>query len=374
MKILMIGHYFYPVVGGVEIHMMNLARDLIKRGHSVVVFTSNSDFSGQRLPESDTVNGIRIIRFRSIPSLMSFIKSLKPSDYDVIHCHLFRSVFVAFSVIAGKKAGFPLVLTTHGVFPSLSFGMSVKKFVFDKTLGHMVLSRVNRIIALTESDRQAMIDLGADLQKIDIVPNSIRFEDFLELSSGDLFKQEFRIDNFILYVGRLDWNKGKGLEYVIQAMPKIKQLGLKLVIIGEDMGYKAKLIEMVKKLNMEDSIIFTGKVSFDLLLSAYAACTLFMLPSFYEGLPTVVLEAMAYKKPAVAARTGGTQYVIRHGHNGFLFEYGNPDDIYRKVNEALDSNLQMIGINARKDVEENYTWAHSTESIEKVYLKVLGVT
>jgi glycosyltransferase involved in cell wall biosynthesis len=367
MKILMVGKYFYPVVGGVEIHMQNLARELIKKGHSVEVFTSDRDFAGNKLPLTGEVEGIRIKRFSNQTSLF---KEIKNCSHDIIHFHLFRKVYVDMAIIAGKMSGKPLVFTPHCVYPAMSCYMKIAKTVYDGSFGRLSLALVDKIVALTDNDRNDIVNIGANPEKIEIVPNSIRFENFDTLASGDLFKNKFGPDKFLLYVGRVDWNKG--LEYVIQAMPELRKNGLKFVVIGEDVGYKTKLDKMTRELGVEKDVLFTGKVSQEILLSAYAACMLFILPSFYEGLPTVVLEAMAYMKPVIATKTGGTKYVIRHGYNGFLIEYGDPDNIHGVVREALESDIKAIGENARMDVKTNYAWETSAGKIEKIYEGLLN--
>jgi glycosyltransferase involved in cell wall biosynthesis len=367
MNILMVGKYFYPVVGGVEIHMQNLARELIKKGHTVEVFTSDRDFVGNRLPSAGEIEGIRVKRFSN---QISLFKAIKNCDYDIIHYHLFRVVYIDLAIIAGKISGRPLVFTPHCVYPAQSWGMKLAKIMYDNSLGRLSLAFVDKIVALTDNDRNDILKIGANPDKIEIVPNSIRFENFDILYSGELFKNKYGIDKFLLYVGRVDWNKG--LEYVIQAMPELGKLGLKLVIIGEDVGYKTRLDKLIKSMGVERNVVFTGKVSQELLLSAYAACALFILPSFYEGLPTVVLEAMAYRKPVIATRTGGTRYVIKHGYNGFLIEYGHPDNIYGVAREALELDLAAIGENARRDVKANYSWEISAGKIERIYEGLLA--
>jgi len=248
--------------------------------------------------------------------------------------------------------------------------MYFAKIIYDNSFGRSSLALVDKIIALTDNDRNDIIKIGASPEKIEIVPNSIRFENFEMLAPDKLFRDKYGIDKFLLYVGRVDWNKG--LEYVIQAMPEIKSFGLKFVIVGEDVGYRSKLDKLIREIGVSEEVIFTGKISIDMLLSAYAACAMFVLPSFYEGLPTVVLEAMAYKKPVIATRTGGTKYVVRHGDNGFLIEYGDPDNTYKVVQEALGSDLKAIGENARADVEANYTWEKSAGKIERIYEELLN--
>lgn len=363
----MVGKYFYPVLGGVEIHMQNLAQELIKKGHDVEVYTSDMDFAGNKIRQPEQVEGIKIKRFSNIASLF---KAIKNSSHDVIHYHLFRVVYVDIAIIAGKISRKPLVFTPHCVYPAQSLSMTIAKAIYDSSFGRLSLSLVDKIIALTDNDRNDIIKIGANHGKIEIVPNSIRFENFELPVSGELFKNEYGLDKFLLYVGRIDWNKG--LEYVVRAMPKLRNLGLNFVIVGEDVGYKPVLDKLIKEHGVELEVLFTGKISQELLLSAYSACTMFILPSFYEGLPTVVLEAMAYRKPVIATKTGGTKYVIRHGYNGFLIEYGDPDNIYETVKEALLSDLEEIGENARRDVKANYSWEISAGKIERIYEGLLN--
>lgn len=365
MKILMVGKYFYPFVGGVERHMQALASELIKRGHQVTVFAGDTDNS-YHLPKTGTVDRINIQRFSNVFSLM---KAILKSDCDIIHYHLIRKGFVDCGIVAGYIKRNPLVFTPHCVYPPQSMWYKVIKTLYNITLGRLTLQLVDSIISLTETDKRDVINMGADPEKISIIPNSIAFERFNVLEKPDLFRQHYDVGRFLLYVGRISWNKG--LAYVIQAMPRLQELGLTLVIVGEDAGYKKKLEAVIRSLGVERNVVFTGKVSDAMVLSAYAACTLFILPAFYEGLPTVVLEAMAYKKPVIATRTGGTKHVITHGYNGFLIEYGNSSAIYDAVTEALNADLDKIGNNAREEVKTKYTWEESAQKVEKIYKDLL---
>lgn len=361
MKILMVGKYFYPFIGGVEKHMQALASELVKSGHHVTVFAGNTDMDGTHLCKTGSVDGITIQRFSNVFSLM---KAIVKSDCDIIHYHLIRTPFVDCGIMAGalKK---PLVFTPHCVYPPQSFWHGILKKGYDLTMGRLSLHVVDSIICLTETDKTDVITMGANPEKITIIPNCIDFERFNVLKKSDLFKQHYNLDKFLLYVGRIDWNKG--LDYVIQAMPRLQEQGFALVIVGEDAGYQKKLEHLITQAGVNQSVIFTGKVSDAMVLSAYAACTLFILPAFYEGLPTVVLEAMAYKKPVIATHTGGTKHVITHGVNGFYIEYGDPLAIVTMVETALTANLKEIGENARKKVKTTYTWEESAKKVEKIY-------
>lgn len=368
MKILIVGNYFYPVVGGVEIHMKNLATELGRRGHQVRVLTSNKTLQGDKLPSNGKKEKIPIKR---VSNIFSLLKEIRDSNCDIIHFHFYSygRIFVPFGIIVGNFTKKKLVFTPHCIYPGRSFIVKIIKRFYDLTLGRFILTHVDAIISLTENDKRDVITIGADPRKIKIVPNSIRLERFSELGAPNLFRKKLNVEKFLLYVGRIDWNKG--LEHVIRIMPILREFGLKFVIIGENMGSKNDLEELARKLNVEKDIVFSGYVSFSELSSAYATCTLFILPSQYEGLPTVVLEAMAYKKIVIAAQTGGTKYVIKNGYNGFLFNYGDLRDMRAKIQEALNSDLTVLGENARKTVEEDYAWRKSIEKIEKIYMDIL---
>lgn len=362
----MVCNYFYPVVGGEENHVYNLAKGLMDKGHKVEVYTSNKTYQREILPEIGGENDITIKRFSGKWSLF---RAILKSKSDIIHYHHYRSPFIDFGIIAGKLSKKKAVFTLHCVYPPKNFFNRIVKKIYDLTLGKISLSSVDRIISLTENDKRDVIRLGADPTKIKIIPNCILFEKFKKLEKPTLFTEKFKISQFILYVGRLDWNKG--VKYVIEAMPDILKdhPEMNFVVIGEDVGYKKEIEKEIEKLNVSDHIKFLGGVSNKELLSAYAACSAFVLPSAYEGLPTVVLEAMAYKKPVIATRTGGTKYVIKDGYNGYLVDYANPEGISNAFKKAVGG--REIGENARKDVKEKYTWEVAVPKMIEIYQEVL---
>lgn len=101
MKILIVGNYFCPVVGGVEVHMKNLATELYGRGHQVEVLTSNKTLQGDKLPSNGKIEKIPIKR---VSNIFSLLKEIKFSNCDIIHFHFYsyRRIFVPFGIIAGN--------------------------------------------------------------------------------------------------------------------------------------------------------------------------------------------------------------------------------------------------------------------------------
>ena len=104
----------------------------------------------------------------------------------------------------------------------------------------------------------------------------------------------------------------------------------------------------------------------------YQMCDIFVIPRPYtlsaEILtPLKLLEVMAAAKPVLGSNVGGIAEVIRHGDNGYLFEKGNLTSLKNTLLEALDTDNDLIGNNARKTVVLNYNWDNSARILQKVY-------
>lgn len=145
------------------------------------------------------------------------------------------------------------------------------------------------------------------------------FPTFTDLSSF-LNQREITFENYILFVGRKE--KVKGAKYLIEAFEKIKKEfpDFKLVLVGEGMP-EGKMTLMGVRLKMR-------------------SCYCLVIPSLSEGLPRVILEAMALGKPVVASRVGGIPDLVKDGENGFLFEVGNVEQLAKKLRTLL-SNKEM---------------------------------
>ncbi len=107
----------------------------------------------------------------------------------------------------------------------------------------------------------------------------------------------------------------------------------------------------------------------------YAAVDVVFIPSIYDGMPNVLLEAMSLGKTVVASRAGGIPDVIRDGENGFLFDIGDVSSVIKALDTALSINQEeqaSIGAHARKTIEEHFTPAHEVERLEAELLWTLN--
>ena len=175
------------------------------------------------------------------------------------------------------------------------------------------------------------------------------FPTFTDLSSF-LNQRGITSENYILFMGRKE--KVKGAKYLIEAFEKIKNdfPNFKLVLVGEGMP-EGKMTLMEARYKMR-------------------SCYCLVIPSISEGLPRVLLEAMALEKPVIASNVGGIPDLIQDGQNGFLFEVGNSDELSEKL-RALLSNREMA-IEMGKKGRELIQGKFSNEKYIANYLEMIN--
>ncbi|MDI6591319.1 MAG: glycosyltransferase family 4 protein [Patescibacteria group bacterium] len=187
----------------------------------------------------------------------------------------------------------------------------------------------------------------------------------------DLFleEKETKFDNFILFVGALE--KVKGVEYLIDAFSKIEKEfpDFKLVIVGD--GSERKNLELLtSNLKLQNKVEFKGRLSLKETKEIMKNCYCLVLPSLSEGLPRVLMEAMALGKPVIGSNIGGTPDLIKDSQNGFLFEPKNVEQLAEKIKILLENKELAIemGKKGREFVKKNF----SNEKYIKNYISMIN--
>jgi glycosyltransferase involved in cell wall biosynthesis len=166
--------------------------------------------------------------------------------------------------------------------------------------------------------------------------------------------------------------EGKGHVVLIEAFKALRKEieDAVLVIVGEGLLYD-KLVEVVNGNGLRDSVLFTG---FQMDVSEIIATfDVAVLPSFFEGMGRVLLEAMAMGKPVVASRVGGIPDLVEDGVNGLLVRPGNVKELADALKIMLNGKklAQKMGNEGRERVKEQFSADAMVHSIEKVYREVL---
>lgn len=246
-------------------------------------------------------------------------------EYDVVHAHWLIPQGIVQSFF--KK---PYIVTGHGGDVA-SFNKSIVK-----TLKIQCIKKASYVTVVSQRWKDSIQKLvpGTDVKVISMGVDVAKFgECYYE---KNFFSQES--EKVVLYVGRLA--EIKGVQYLIDAMKEINAL---LVIVG-DGPLRQRLMEQAQKINScydIQKIIFLGAKPHAELKKMYASADVIVIPSVtdshgaQEGLPTVIIEAMASGLPIVASASGGIVEIIKHMQNGILIKEKDPNAIAAAVNKLL---------------------------------------
>ncbi|HYX53762.1 MAG TPA: glycosyltransferase family 4 protein, partial [Candidatus Limnocylindrales bacterium] len=169
---------------------------------------------------------------------------------------------------------------------------------------------------------------------------------------------------FLLSVGRLD--RVKRGDFLIRALSSLPE-DVALVFAGPDAGCRDEWLRLAQDLGLAKRVKILGEVSDADLKAAYQTCSALVLASRYEGLPTVILEAMALGAPVVASATGGTSWLITPGETGFLFAYDDASAFAAAVQSALAPEVKQIVSKAHEMVAKQYSWEANLPRIAALY-------
>lgn len=223
--------------------------------------------------------------------------------------------------------------------------------------GHIygILEKVNYVL----SDRIVVYSEGLINQlelnnyKSKISSNGARFIDFNHFK---ITRNSRERRDLIGYIGRLSGEKGV-LNFV-KTIPKILEERYEIkFLIGGDGYLRDKIEEYLDENNLNNKVELVGWISHDKIPDYLNKLKLLVLPSYTEGLPNIMLEAMACETPVLATPVGAIPDIIKNGENGFIMEDNSPECIAENVIRALNyPNLDEIVKNARKLVEEKFTY------------------
>lgn len=373
-KIIQVTTFFSPVEGGVEQQVLNLSKELVKKGHQVTVFCSNSTRTKDKIREKQSkVGKIIIKRFPTLLSISQFYKiypqllfSLMNEDFDIVHVHGFRKFEVYASLLAAKLKKKKIVVTTHNPFFTKTRNKVLQFFVtlHDLTFGKLFSRYIDNVIALTKIEIPFLERFNVPISKITIVPNGIPNE-MLKKGNSDTFVKKHRIPikkykHVVLFSGRI--HKVKGLENLEIAVKQLKDV---LFIFAGDHGNASASL---KKLYLPcKNVIFTGKFNNKDAPDIHSLADIFVFPSYHEAFGLVILEAMAQELPIISTNIGGPSDIVKDSF-GIQLDPRDQWGWMHSINKLLrnDKLRKTMGENAYKEVHK-YKWDRLIDMILNVY-------
>lgn len=387
MRIVHVAIRFPPAEGGGEQHVYNLAKQQVKIGHKVYVITTNLIREIPRkvdkhLLKEETIDYIKVIRKKTYPTFLpvwgygsiffGLKKLVSEINPDIVHGHGYGYFYIDALARAKKKykPRWKLILTSHGFAGGRGI-FKHPKIVYDKLIGEKTVKLLDGTIALSKNDKRIFEKLGA--KKVYVVPNGFDISRFASLPDKTAFKNRYNLSGkIILNISRLAVSKGQ--KYLIKAFSQIIPdfPDLKLVIIGEDWGEMKNLKLLVKNLRLEDKVLLPGLVSAQDVLEAFSASEIFVLPSLAEGLPTVILEAMASGLPIVATDVGGVAETLNGV--GLVIRAANANQLAENMRKLLeDDELRKRCSKLGRERVKRYDWPRVARDVVRVYEDILGV-
>lgn len=349
MRFLFFVSKFHPHIGGMENYVLELGRALLKLGHGVSVVTCN--VGNEKVV--DRVCGLRVFRLPCVSFLGGTLDvplfrgvDIDFGGFDVFVSNTRFFPITLFCMFFAKRFGKRWVHVEHGCEPYrnrskfLQFGVRL----YDLGVGRLVMMCADLVAGVSSKHLGFVRGMGA--RRVVLVRNGVD----TGFWKPKLYKSLVFRSKTVLCVGRLVWKKGvQDLILACKDMYKVD-----LFIVGGGNYRKA-----LEELNLRGCVRFLGEKSKEEVRSLLGVSDVLVCPSYSEGLPSVVLEALSMNVPVVVSDVGSLRDVVKSGVNGYFFKAGDVVGLRKMLKRAL--KRKSWG-NLRKPIVDGYDWKASAKS------------
>lgn len=279
-------------------------------------------------------------------TIQAIRECIRKRRIDLLHTHTYKADLYGYA--AARKLEIPRVATIH-IWSERNLALH-----FYGILDRMVLRRFDKAVGVSDEIAARLRDCGVAPSRVEKIGNGIDIELF-QNTRPTLAEEIGKKDRVLVgMVSRL--LPEKGVEYFVRAAKQVlDSYPQALFVLVGDGPHGPALKALSRELGIEDRMIFAGQRRD--MPGIFASLDVFALPSLNEGMPLVILEAMASGLPVVATRIAGIPEVVLHQETGLLIEPGDTvalrDSILRLI---ADRELRMkLGVNGRERVRQYYT-------------------
>jgi len=285
---------------------------------------------------------------------------------DLIHAHGALPCGHA-AMLLSSELGIPFVVSVHGLDAYSTVQVEGNFGEWCRRISQRTYITSRRVICISEHVREQVLEGVGKSCRTSVVYNGV---------DTDLFSpttEPLSNSPVILSVGNLIPIKGHELLIRAVASLKLNFPSIALEIVGSGPEHR-RLEELVRTLECGDCVRFVGRRSRRETAKAMRRCTIFALPSRYEGLGCVYLEAMSTGKPVIACRGQGIAEIIRHGSNGFLVGPGNDKELAVVISMLLrdEPSQKRLRTAARETIVDGFTLADQAERFVRIYQECAG--
>jgi len=284
------------------------------------------------------------------------------SEIDLIRAHFLHSEALAARFLSMLLEA-PYSLTVYTTFA-----------LYRRSIIEEIVRGADFLVADTAQAKEFLQSLGGRAERIEIVYNSIRVEEF----PRQVRRNSVHLP-VVLGVGRLD--PKKGYHVLLHACALLRRRGVRFqtVLIGEGTE-KDRLMGLRRQLGLEGQVELLGKLPFEEVKPWYYRADVFVMPSVVtpqgdtDGLPTVVIEAMAASLPVVGTSTGGIPEAVREGITGFIVPANSPEALADRIQQLLEREDLRIqfGMEGRRVVERQFDLKCKADALTRLIGQFTG--
>jgi glycosyltransferase involved in cell wall biosynthesis len=375
MRIVFIGQKGIPATfGGIEYHVDNLSQGLAERGHDVFVYV-RSWYTDKGLKRH---NGVRLVHIptiktkhldASLHSLLSSLHSLTLKA-DIVHYHALGPTFFSPIPLAMRNT---IITTVHRLdWDSEKWNAGAKAFL---KAGERVSARfAHRIIVVSGELKDYFQQTYG--KEVELIPNGV---DLPVSRPADIIRDKYGLGdkNYILFLGRLvpekrvDWLIRSFLSLKRSSHPKFQRV--KLVIAGGSSATDSYVHELRHLSGGDPDVVFTGYVHGEEKDELLSNALFFVLPSYLEGFPIVLLEAKSHGLCVLASDILPHREAIKDGKDGIFFHAGQHSDLTRKLQDLVEHPEKAFGMGntAKREILKHLSWDDVVDQTLDVYIRVL---
>jgi len=389
MNILQVIPFFAPAWswGGPPRLTYALSKELVKRGHKVTVYTTDTlDKISRQEEKFLEMEGIKVFYFRNLSNslasnhMLFFCPGMIPrlrrevKNFDVIHLQNYRDFLNVTVRYYANKYGIPYVLQANGSVLPIFRKQGLKR-IFDKLFGYRVLEDAARVIALHETEANEYKQMGVNQGKIVVVPPATPMEDLFPLPPFGRFRRKYNIreKHMILFLGRIA--QIKGIDFLVESFYQLNQQreDVMLAIVGPDGGYRSTLERLINNLGLSKKVLFTGFLGGVDKASAFVDASILVQTSIYERGPGSPFEAILCNTPIIVTKDTGCADVVAEVDAGYLVKYGDVNELKTMMEKILDdpTEARERTRKAKQYIIENLSYEKRVEDYERVYESVI---
>ncbi len=344
-----------PFFGGPERLMLGLTQSLPESCRSAfVLFADRGKSHAFRRQLLD--HGLEAITLtHDTPHLPAMVRELtsriRKWHVSILCCHGYKADVVG--LLAARRAGVPAIAMSHG------WTAETWKVRVYEALDRACLRRMDRVVCVSDGQAEKVRRAGVRPDRVTVIRNAVRAERFDHADPADRRVLEGMFprapERIVGSAGRLSPEKGFGVLVEAAAIVARSDPGAGFIHFG-DGPLRETIGRRIAELGLEDRFILAGhRDDLDRFLPHW---DLSVLPSFTEGLPTMVLESYAAGVPVVATAVGGTPEAVANGVDGYLVPPGDPIALAQPILELLNSEAERraMGQRGRERIRAEFTF------------------